>query len=168
MISDTYKELNRQLHETNPRYGISGKNYADTIRKLSMWGRLTILDYGSGKCTLSQALGPAYRVTDFDPCIEELSAMPLPHDVVVCTDVMEHVEPEFIKAVLDDIRGLTKRVAFFSISLVPAKKTLADGRNAHISLHPQSAWAEMLEGAGFTIDNQTVEDEEHNAWFIVS
>ncbi len=168
MISDTYKELNRQLHE-NPAYGISGKRYADMIRGLSKWGRLSILDYGAGKCTLAQALGPAYRVTNYDPCIEELSTRPVAHDVVACTDVMEHVEPEYIKAVLSDIRALTKQRALFVISLIPAQKILSDGRNAHISLHEQTEWAAMLTEAGFTIENQSTEDaKEHNAWFIVS
>ena len=64
--------------------------------------------------------------------------------MVICTDVVEHVETECTFAVLDHIASLTKRVAGFSISLVPAVKVLSDGRNAHINLRAQEFWLREL------------------------
>lgn len=158
MITADYKELNRRLHADEPRYGMSGKKYVDPVRDISLFGRMNILDYGAGKCTLKTALGPAYNVTCYDPCIEGLDTPPEPHDVVVCTDVMEHIEPEFVDDVLRDIRRLSKCAALFSIALVPAKKVLADGRNAHVSLLSADEWCERVKAAGFTITSRH-EDE---------
>lgn len=164
LITPEYRELNRKLHETNPVYGVSGFRYVDAARDISRWGRRAILDYGCGKAVLSEKLGPAYRVTNYDPCIEGLDTPPEPHDVVMCTDVMEHVEPDCVMPVLKDIRRLTLKVAFFVISTQPAQKVLADGRNAHISLHPVSWWVERLKEAGFEIV-ELIDDEEGHLTF---
>jgi len=164
LITPEYKELNRQLHQTNPVYGVSGFRYVEGARHLSQWGRLPILDYGCGKAVLSKKLGPAYRVTNYDPCIEGLDTPPEPHDVVFCTDVMEHVEHDCIMPVLRDIRRLTKKVAYFVISTKPAQKTLADGRNAHISLHPADWWIERIKEAGFIVA-EVHDDAEDNLTF---
>lgn len=158
MISESYRQMNKQLHDTHPEYGISGQRYVDIIRPLALWGRREILDYGCGKATVSHVLGPAYKVTNYDPCIPGRDTPPEPHDIVVCTDVMEHIEPEFVDDVLKDIRRLTKDTAFFSIYMKEAMKVLPDGRNAHISQHPYEWWKEHLEAAGFTI-TETMKSE---------
>jgi len=167
LITPEYKELNRQLHQNNESYGTSGHKWRDAVREISDYGRLAILDYGSGKCTLQSALGPAYRVTNYDPCIEGLDTPPEPHDVVVCGDVMEHIEPELVGNVLADIRRLTKKYALFVIGMQPAKKVLADGRNAHLSLHSQEEWTLKLQEAGFELVNNSDPNEKGmNSWFI--
>lgn len=168
LISNEYRELNRQLHQDNETYGTSGKNWREAVRELSKSGRLSILDYGCGKQTLAQSLGPAYRVTNYDPCIEGLDTPPEPHDVVVCGDVMEHIEPDLVMNVIKDIRRLTLKTAFFVIGMKPARKFLADGRNAHLSLHPHGDWVKMLEYAGFeVIETSNPKEEGMNAWFVV-
>lgn len=167
LITPEYKELNRRLHQDNQHYGTSGAQWRDAVRELSDYGRRTILDFGAGKCTLAKALGPAYRVTNYDPCIKGLDTPPEPHDVVVCGDVMEHVEPELVMNVLREVRRLTKMRALFVISLIPAKKTLADGRNAHLSLHTQDEWVAMLTEAGFTVEETNSGEKGYTAWFIV-
>lgn len=167
LITPEYRDLNRKLHQDNKSYGVSGVRYTDVVRPLSDWGRLSILDYGAGRCTLSQALGPAYRITDYDPCIEGLDAPPTPHDVVVCTDVMEHVEPDCVDSVLKHIRTLALQKAFFVISVVPAQKVLADGRNAHISLHPFPWWLDRIEAAGFTPLEKYDDAEDCNTFGLI-
>lgn len=167
LITAEYRELNRKLHEDNDRYGTSGHMWRDAVRDLSEYGRLDILDFGSGKCTLAKSLGPAYRVTNYDPCIEGLDTPPEPHDVVVCGDVMEHVEPECVMNVLNEVRRLTRVRALFVIGMTPAMKVLADGRNAHISLHSHEEWVAKLNAAGFEVINESnPNDEGHNAWFV--
>lgn len=169
LITPEYRELNRKLHQDNEHYGTSGKNWRNAVRELSEYGRLQILDYGCGKQTLKAALGPAYRVTGYDPCIEGLDTPPEPHDVVVCGDVMEHIEPDLVMNVLTDVRRLMKVRGLFVIGMMPAKKTLADGRNAHLSLHTQEEWVEKLTAAGFTVEEQSNPEEKgQNSWFVVS
>lgn len=169
LITPEYRELNRQLHQTNEFYGTSGGQWRNSVRELSDYGRLAILDYGCGKCTLQKALGPAYRVTNYDPCIAGLDTPPEPHDVVVCGDVMEHIETELVLNVLKDIRRLTLKRAFFVIGMKPAKKTLADGRNAHLSLLEHSEWKALLEKVGFEVTEQSDPNDKEgmNAWFVV-
>lgn len=168
LMTPEYRELNRHLHQSNETYGTSGHNWREAVRELSDYGRLAILDYGCGKMTLAKALGPAYRVTNYDPCIAGLDIPPEPRDVVVCGDVMEHVEPEYLADVLADVRRLTRHKALFVIGMVPASKTLADGRNAHISLHSHDEWCAMLADAGFSLEDSSDPDEKGpNAWFIV-
>lgn len=71
--------------------------------------------------------------------IPELSERPLQHDLVVCSDVLEHIEPECIVSVLHDLQSLTKKVLFIDVAMRPAKKVLADGRNAHL-IQESGAW----------------------------
>jgi 2-polyprenyl-3-methyl-5-hydroxy-6-metoxy-1,4-benzoquinol methylase len=101
-----------------------------------------VLDYGCGKATLSASL-PFY-IKCYDPCIEEYSAPPRPADIVVCTDVLEHIEPDYVGAVLDDLMRLTKVLAFLSIASRPAKKTLPDGRNAHLIQERYEWWLPQI------------------------
>jgi hypothetical protein len=52
--------------------------------------------------------------------------------------------------------------------MTPAQKTLADGRNAHLSLHTQEVWVQSLEAAGFTVEEQSNPEEKgHTSWFVV-
>lgn len=103
-----------------------------------------ILDYGCGKGSLSQA-SPTYNVINYDPGISQYSEHPTEaHDLVVCTDVLEHVEPDCIDAVLDDLQRLTKRCLYVIVCTVEAKKTLPDGRNAHLTVRDYRWWMEKF------------------------
>ncbi len=152
LISEGYLALQAQFHQDREDYGISGHKYAELIQTvMETLGVEEVLDYGAGKETLREAL-PQYAVHGYDPAIAELSARPEPHDVVACTDVMEHIEPALTENVLDDIASLTRKVVFFQIACRPASKELPDGRNAHINLRPPWEWVKML-AARWRIDN---------------
>lgn len=71
--------------------------------------------------------------------IHELSERPTQHDLVVCSDVLEHIEMECLIDVIADLRSLTKKVLFVDVATRPAKKVLADGRNAHL-IQKDGAW----------------------------
>lgn len=131
MISENYRKLNRQLHEENPAYGTSGHKFGQFVTNLYRQFGGTVLDYGCGKQTLQDAV-PEIQITGYDPCIPGLDKQPVPHDLVVCTDVMEHIEPEHLDAVIEDLARVTRKALFVTIATRPAKKILADGRNAHL------------------------------------
>jgi hypothetical protein len=151
LITADYLAQQRALHASNEHYGTSGHQCAPLVRPLAAWGRKRILDYGCGRETLKQALGPAYHVTGYDPCVDGLDAPPEPHPVVTCTDVLEHIEPDCLDAVMQDLRRLTLEVGFWAVHLGPAKKVLADGRNAHLIQHPQEWWFDKAREHGFTL-----------------
>jgi len=146
VISDDYRKLNKLLHETDRAYGSgSGSKYCQfVLEAMRRTGSSTVLDYGCGKGSLKKALGDF--VKNYDPAIEEWAEMPSQADLVVCTDVLEHVEPDQIDKVITHIRSLTVRAAFFVIACREARKTLADGRNAHLIVQPPEWWIELLSG----------------------
>ena len=151
LITEKYRALNRQLHEQRPHYGASGQKCAKMVRDwINRIRPETILDYGCGKQTLQQAIPEAF-IKGYDPAIPGLDAPPEPAEFVVCANVLEHVEPECLDAVLNDLKRVTKKVALFVVATRPAIKTLPDGRNAHLIIEPVEWWLPKLR-ARFTID----------------
>lgn len=144
LITEGYKALQEQFHKERKDYGISGQKYSEQVSQIAeQMGVTEILDYGAGKETLAQAL-PQYVVHSYDPCIPHLASEPEPHNFVVCTDVMEHIEPDLIDNVLDDIARVAKQIVFFQIATSPASKTLPDGRNAHLTVEQAEWWLTKL------------------------
>ena len=138
LITEQYKELNKQLHKDREDYGVGGHKYARQVQDLARQiGANTILDYGCGKRTLEKALG--FEIANYDPAIPGCDSDPDPADLVVCTDVLEHIEPECLDAVLDDIKRVTLDLLILTVATRPAKKVLADGTNAH-KIIQQAAW----------------------------
>ena len=137
LISESYKALNAQLHKDIQGYGESSGKWVEAVIQLSSkYDCANILDYGCGKGLLKRGIGS--KVNEYDPALGKNDKFPC--DMVVCTDVMEHIEPEFLEDVLNDIEQLTKKVAFITVSTVPAKKFLSDGRNAHLIVEPPEWW----------------------------
>ena len=145
-ISADYRDLNRTLHaERGNAYGGGSYRFADIVLALrDETESATVLDYGCGKGKLKEALGGPEWMREYDPAIDGKDAAPEKADMVVCTDVLEHIEPEFLDNVLDDIAKLAERAVFLVISIQPAEKVLADGRNAHLSLHDADWWRRKL------------------------
>lgn len=158
LISRPYLELQRQLHEAPRGYGGRGDKWSGIVLQLALEHHATsILDYGCGEGSLakvlkSQPLG-AIRVDEYDPAIPGKDRMPLFADLVVCTDVLEHIEPDCLYAVLQHLRMLARKLVFVVISTKHSNKRLADGRNAHLIIEPGQWWKHQLRKAGFTLHN---------------
>ena len=60
------------------------------------------------------------------------------YEFLLCTDVLEHIEPDRIDNVLQYIQFPTKKV-YLMIDTVP-RKFLPDGRNAHLILEQPEWW----------------------------
>lgn len=146
LISDDYRALNAQMHRDKPKWGAVGVANADAVRIICAdAGTKKLLDYGAGREKLRLALEPeGYEVTSYDPAVPGIDEPPDPHDLVVCFDVLEHVEPDCVDAVIEDIARVTKKVALISVSTIPAKRLLPDGSNPHRSLHPMAWWLGRL------------------------
>ena len=143
MISEAYKAEQQRLHATNPNYGVASVEFAPRVSHLiNQMGITDVLDYGAGKGRLGQSLEVNHpvTVTMYDPGIPGLDDAPEAHEMVCCIDVLEHIEPEHLDAVLDDLARVTKTVGFFTIHTGPAVKVLSDGRNAHLIQKPASWW----------------------------
>lgn len=166
LISAEYKELNYKLHQENPMYGIGGARHAKTVLKLCQSLQTSsVLDYGAGKCQLSREL--PFPIWNYDPAIPEISASPRPADIVVCTDVLEHIEPEKLGWVLKDIARCTKKLAFFVIHTGPSSKTLADGRNTHLIQKDKKWWHKILKKF-FTVAKDSIKEVPPLLYVVVA
>lgn len=118
----------------------------------------TLLDYGSGKGRqyLHKVRGEVrhqYKAWDiipdcYDPGVPAFSKKPdHPYDGVICTDVAEHIPESEVPWFLTDVISYCTKFVFFVIFVEPAKKSLPDGRNAHLTVRPPTWWTTQLEAA---------------------
>lgn len=144
LISSEYRALNEQLHAENLAYGVGGGRHAPVILKLadSLKTR-SILDYGCGKGYLAKAI--PFPIWEYDPAVPGKTETPRAADLVVCTDVLEHIEPDKVRAVLMDLQRCVKQIGYFVIYMAPAQKVLADGRNAHLLQKDKNWWRKKLQ-----------------------
>jgi Methyltransferase domain len=156
LCSREYRDVLLQTHKASGmKWGGAGKSHAETVKAFAyQLQAVTVLDYGCGRGTLKEAV--PFQVQEYDPGIPGKDALPEPADLVVCTDVLEHIEPDKLDNVLRHLRSLTKKGIFLVIALTPARQILSDGRNAHISLHPSKWWLRKLQDAGFEIRDLTL------------
>lgn len=135
LISEEYRALNAQLHAQRDDYGAHGHKWASTVNTLLSPDMKSVLDFGCGKGTLARALElehPGLDVRRFDPAMPAWAAAPLPADLVICVDVLEHIEPEYLDTVLDELLRCGTRGCLLVIAQTAAAKMLPDGRNAHL------------------------------------
>lgn len=156
LISPAYRELQRELHARPRGYGGKGDKWADAVEMLAdVYSATSILDYGCGEGALVKALKarhlPAMRYDEYDPAIPGKDGWPEFADLVVCTDVLEHVEPEKLDTVLRHLKVLARKAVFVVIATRPSNKTMADGRNAHLIVESAEWWQARMVGVGFAV-----------------
>jgi hypothetical protein len=146
-ISEAYLSQQRELHK-NPNYGVASLTYAPIVRQLLQEsGARSVSDYGAGKCNLQRKLdelgAKGFEYFPYDPAFPEYGE-PRPADLVCCIDVLEHIEPDYLEAVLAELQRIVRRHGFFTVHTGPAVKVLNDGRNAHLIQRPASWWLPNL------------------------
>lgn len=146
LITDEYKNL---LNEEMKKKNFGGESTALGFKYFIPWmqklGVKDVLDYGCGSGFFKEYKGDEFNIIEYDPARDDVSELPKPCDFVVCRDVLEHVEPELIFNVLDDLKRVISKNAFISISLIEAHRILSDGRNAHILLKQPPWWINEVE-----------------------
>jgi hypothetical protein len=142
-ISDGYRRQQQKLHE-NANYGVASLHFAPLVAEVYKQGQCrSISDYGAGKRRLLEGLEKqGLRPTEYlpyDPAFPDYGP-PSKADLVVCIDVLEHVEPEHIDNVLLDLKEIVTKYGVFTVHSGPATKQLDDGRNAHLTQQSASWW----------------------------
>ncbi len=145
-------ELCRAMHR-NPKYwrGSSVGAYAEDIAALVFRTRAaTLLDYGAGKgwqysrAWLHRRWG-GVRPWCYDPGVPGFDVKPLgTFGGVICTDVLEHLPENLVTVVLAEIFGYAERFVLLGIATREATKVLPDGRNAHLTVRPETWWRERI------------------------
>ena len=146
MISEGYRKEQELLHE-NPNYGVASVEFAPMVTAfINKVGITEMLDYGAGKGRLAKSITPNHEVEvkHYDPARPEWAKTPDSSQLVCCLDVLEHIEPEHLDAVLDDLERCVEFFGFFSVHTGAAVKTLSDGRNAHLIQAPSSWWMPQI------------------------
>jgi hypothetical protein len=139
LISETYRAQLAQLHNERKDFGTSSAMYGAIVKQLiSRYKPKTVGDYGAGKMALKPFVSCTY--IPYDPAIEEISAPMGPCDFVMTSDVLEHLEPQHLDAVMDDLQRVTKKVGFHVVHTGAALHHLPDGRNAHIIQESPEWW----------------------------
>lgn len=147
-ITDAYRDLNLRAHQAMPDYGRNGSRWAEQVRNLMDASEsVTVLDYGCGKGALAASL-PDVSVAEYDPAIQGKDAEPAAADLVVCADVLEHVEPECLPAVLDHLDRLAKKALLVNVTLVTGRRRLPDGTPAHRMVRSAEFWQDQLRRFG--------------------
>lgn len=146
LITEQYRDEQKALHSVG-NYGTAALKFGGIVSSLlDALECETILDYGCGsKRSLLQVLEVDHdvRYQGYDPAIPGADKKE-PADLVTCIDVLEHIEPELLDNVLDDLQSLSPKWAFFTIHTGPANKVLSDGRNAHLIQQPPAWWLPKL------------------------
>jgi hypothetical protein len=146
LISEDYKAQQRELHQ-NEYYGTASVSYAPLVTNLINQLQIDeMLDYGAGKGRLAESIKPDRKllIELYDPAQPDWSDTPSPRQFVTCIDVLEHIEPELLNNVLNDLQRVTKQYGFFTIHTGPAVKVLNDGRNAHLIQEDFRWWLPKL------------------------
>lgn len=108
----------------------------------------SILDFGCGQGALLNSMQQAYpdvRINGYDPGNHLHSEIPKQSfDMIVSNDVFEHIEPEYLSSTLQLINDTMNIVGWFRIACYPAKKSLPDGRNAHLIVESPAWWRQQL------------------------
>lgn len=169
LITRPYLEEQRRLHADPRGYGGRGRKWAPhVIAMAEACGGASVLDYGCGQGSLARALvdqPSVLRIAEYDPAIPGKSGRPSFADVVVCSDVMEHVEAEYVDAVIEHLATLTRRRLLLVISLVPTAKTLSTGEQAHITLHDVAFWRAAFARRFEIVDDLAIKPEKQ--WAVI-
>ena len=167
-ISADYLKMQKELHN-DPNYGVAGQIFAPVVIDLAKYvNAQSISDYGAGKCSLQDALNnlgwQGFDYLPYDPAFPEYGE-PKTADIVCCVDVLEHIEPLFLDTVLQNLRSVTHKFGFFTVSCVAAKKVLPDGRNAHLIQQPRTWWQPKFEEL---FEILQIEDTATGFWVVVA
>jgi len=102
------------------------------------------LTYGAWKgrlgLGLQERLQRPLTVHHHEPAMPQRSASPPPCRFVACLDDLEHIVPDLLDRVLDDLKRLTAQIGVFSVDTAPAQKVPPKGRNPHLIQQPFERW----------------------------
>jgi 2-polyprenyl-3-methyl-5-hydroxy-6-metoxy-1,4-benzoquinol methylase len=163
MISDNLKKAYEDIHKSTP-FGKRSKIPKDLKKFIEKLTPRSICDFGCGKGNLIETLKenfPNIEVTGYDPANEKFSR-PLDDrffDLLISTDVLEHVEPEFINETLKFLSDKSRYI-YHKIALSPAKLILPDGRNAHLIQESPDWWRKKFLDLRYKILNEEYKEFE--------
>jgi hypothetical protein len=137
-----------ELHLINRGYGSSSISLFEEVSLLiEAYKPNSILDYGCGKGILIKKISKKYPRINcimYDPCIKEISKLIVKKvDLILNTDVLEHIPEDMIDNILKEMASLSNLV-FFQLAHGPASAVLPNGENAHCTIKPPEWYHEKI------------------------
>ena len=147
--------------------------YLETI--IDKCNPTSILDFGCGTGSLVHTLAlkyPQKNIQGYDPGNINFAHQfeNQTFDLIISTDVLEHIEPEFLIDTLRFLKSKSNRF-YHLIALAPSRVILPDGRNAHLILESTDWWKKKFVDLGYTINfekhmNHKKDNRVVNKYFI--
>ena len=139
-------------------HGLSVLQHVTSIRKLAHSVKAkSMLDFGCGRGDayrsphkLHQQIGiPRRNVKLYDPAFPQHDVIPKGRwDLVVCSDVLEHVPSDDVPAFLDGLFTRANKAVWLSVCCRLAKKTFpGTDVNLHVTIQPYLRWHEAVSRA---------------------
>jgi hypothetical protein len=147
LLSEEYFEQLELFHTIRPHSFGMASNIRNFEQWIDMYEIKTFIDYGCGKGCLVNTINDLYpnSCIGYDPGLKKWREVPKEKkEMLICTDVLEHIEPDYIINVLKHMDSLFTKVAYLLIATSAAKKSLPDGRNAHLIQKKPEWWKQTL------------------------
>jgi hypothetical protein len=145
-ISDYMLQQNEEFHIVRKDYGSFGYKWAKGVTALvKLYNINSIIDFGAGKKTLEKSID--MDIQSYDPAFDGPEPNLTPADLLVCTHVLEHVEPEFLSSTLEYLNTLTKKVFLIAVDNGVSGKILPDGMESNLIQKDMTWWQAQLETA---------------------
>ena len=162
-LLDAYKDLH---NDTGAFKGISLVPFISSIKDLVVSNKCeTLFDYGCGKGLpytkdfkktdphneikyFTKPVQDIWNIKEFflyDPAHPDHDKLPnKKYDIVLCTDVLEHIPESDLDWVIKEVLSYATKVAFINVCSVEALKTFPTGkhkgRNVHVSVFSHEWW----------------------------
>lgn len=147
IIDPTYQNQLSAMHSQG-QFVRGSKTLKNVKPFIDQYQPNSLLDYGCGHGALMTSIQELYtgmRVEGYDPGNRYHNRMPKrKFDVVVSADVFEHIEPEYLDQTLMIVSDKIQKAGWFRIACYPSKKSLPDGRNAHLIVQPPEWWRSKI------------------------
>jgi hypothetical protein len=139
-LYDIYLEQAKLYHQEDKIWqGTSIINYIPKINQIIKDKDIkTILDYGCGK---AKHHPKEWNAIKYDPAIQDYQNKPQDkYDLVISTDVLEHIPVENLKQTIEEIFGYSNKWVFVSVCCRKAEAILPNGYNAHATIESAKWW----------------------------
>jgi Methyltransferase domain len=156
--SESWLQLHQDTHSRNAEFGTHRHPYLHDLTKeiaaeLTAGERPTLLDYGCGKGAFLREMSQSgwFRFArGYDPAVAAFKSRPSQvYDLVVCLDVLDQAEDEFVEPIINDVAQFAGRFAVFDVI------TVQTPRLSHLNPRPAATWKEII-GQHMAIDEMIV------------
>jgi len=154
-ITQDYKDHMAKEHDGS-KWGTTGWKYAGDLMKKAIEARPyvhTVLDFGCGKGTMKEFLQPFFpdvKFYEYDPGIPGKDTFPTGQfDMVMTSDVLEHIEPHLLTETIQQLEKLTTWVLCNDIACSPTFKTFGEGpyigQDLHLTVEEPIWWRKRFQ-----------------------